>query len=63
MGYDARLWVGANELGVRTCRPVPKGMFICRYIGEVITEAEAEARGEEYDRKVFVPLTSQVLKL
>jgi len=27
-------------------------MFICRYIGEVITEAEAEARGEEYDRQV-----------
>lgn len=26
-------------------------MFICRYIGEVITEAEAERRGEEYDRK------------
>ena len=46
-------WVGANELGVRTCRPIPKGMFICRYIGEVIAEAEAEARGEEYDRKVL----------
>jgi len=41
-----------DELGVRTCRPIPKGMFICRYIGEVITEAEAEARGEEYDRQV-----------
>lgn len=39
-------------LGVRTCRPIPKGMFICRYVGEVITEAEAERRGEEYDRKV-----------
>jgi [histone H3]-lysine9 N-trimethyltransferase SUV39H len=26
-------------------------MFISRYIGEVITEAEAEKRGEEYDRK------------
>jgi SET domain-containing protein len=46
--------MGANELGVRTCRPIPKGMFICRYIGEVITEAEAEARGEEYDRKVLL---------
>jgi len=38
--------------GVRTVRPIPKGMFICRYIGEVITEAEAERRGVEYDRKV-----------
>lgn len=28
-------------------------MFICRYVGEVITEAEAERRGEEYDRKVY----------
>jgi hypothetical protein len=28
-------------------------MFICRYSGEVITEAEAERRGEEYDKKVF----------
>lgn len=28
-------------------------MFICRYLGEVITEAEAERRGEEYDRKVY----------
>ena len=37
---------------MRTCRPIPKGMFICQYIGEVITEAEAERRGEEYDRKV-----------
>ena len=27
-------------------------MFICRYVGEVITEAEAELRGEDYDRKV-----------
>jgi len=42
-----------TKLGVRTIRPIPKGMFICRYIGEVITEAEAESRGEEYDRKVF----------
>jgi hypothetical protein len=39
-------------IGVRTCRPIPKGMFICQYIGEVITDAEAERRGEEYDRKV-----------
>lgn len=31
-------------------------MFVCRYIGEVITEAEAERRGEEYDRKVLDPV-------
>lgn len=41
-----------NLLGVRACRPIPKGMFICRYLGEVITEAEAERRGEVYDRQV-----------
>jgi hypothetical protein len=40
------------KIGVRACRPIPKGMFICRYSGEVITEAEAEHRGEEYDKKV-----------
>ena len=51
MGYVAlKTWV---EIGVRTCRPIPKGMFICRYLGEVITDAEAERRGEEYDRRVF----------
>jgi len=27
-------------------------MFISRYLGEVITDAEAERRGQEYDRKV-----------
>jgi hypothetical protein len=40
------------NIGVRACRPIPKGMFICSYSGEVITEAEAEHRGEEYDKKV-----------
>ena len=45
-------FIPTNLLGVRTCRPIPKGMFICRYLGEVITEAEAERRGEEYDRQV-----------
>ena len=50
MGYvTLKCWA---EIGVRTCRPIPKGMFICRYLGEVITDAEAERRGEEYDRKV-----------
>jgi len=39
-------------------------MFICRYIGEVITEAEAERRGEEYDRKVcHQPINDSPLKL
>jgi SET domain len=38
--------------GIRACRPIPKGMFVCRYVGEIITEEEAERRGAEYDQKV-----------
>jgi hypothetical protein len=38
-------------------------MFVCRYIGEVITEAEAERRGEEYDRKVLDALHCMACKI
>lgn len=55
-GWGTFLFTHARDLfnlvGVRACRPIPKGMFICRYLGEVITEAEAERRGEVYDRQV-----------
>lgn len=41
--FNGRGW------GVRTESVIPDGQFICEYTGEVITSAEAERRGEEYD--------------
>lgn len=35
--------------GVRTDRVIAKGQFICEYVGEIITNKEAEARGLIYD--------------
>jgi Pre-SET motif len=55
-GWGTSSQNSSHVQGVRTCRTLPKGMFICRYIGEVITDAEAERRGQEYDRKVRIPM-------
>lgn len=35
--------------GVRTDRVISKGQYICEYVGEIITNKEAEARGHIYD--------------
>lgn len=35
--------------GVRTDRVIAKGQYICEYVGEIITNKEAEARGHIYD--------------
>jgi len=35
--------------GVRAVKNIPKGTFICEYIGEIITTEEAEKRGRYYD--------------
>lgn len=35
--------------GVRATKFIPKGMFICEYLGELITAEEAENRGLFYD--------------
>lgn len=35
--------------GVRTDRVIAKGQYICEYVGEIITNKEAEARGHVYD--------------
>ncbi|XP_059482836.1 histone-lysine N-methyltransferase EHMT2 isoform X2 [Neocloeon triangulifer] len=33
--------------GVRTLRPIPKGAYVCEYIGEVITDCEADSREDD----------------
>ncbi|GAB6027120.1 Histone-lysine N-methyltransferase ehmt1, variant 2 [Chamberlinius hualienensis] len=33
--------------GVRTLRDIPKGTFLCEYIGEVITDSEADRREDD----------------
>lgn len=35
--------------GVKTLRLIKKGTFVIQYVGEVITNEEAEKRGKEYD--------------
>lgn len=35
--------------GVRATKLIPKGTFICEYMGELITAEEAENRGLFYD--------------
>ncbi|KAJ8687557.1 hypothetical protein QAD02_023351 [Eretmocerus hayati] len=35
--------------GVKTLRVIKKGTFVIQYVGEVITNEEAERRGKEYD--------------
>jgi SET domain-containing protein len=36
--------------GVRALRPIQKGEFVIEYVGEVITDEEAEKRGYFYDQ-------------
>ncbi|XP_077283564.1 suppressor of variegation 3-9 [Arctopsyche grandis] len=35
--------------GVKTLQRIPKGQFVCSYVGELITSKEADARGKIYD--------------
>ncbi|CAK8689282.1 histone-lysine N-methyltransferase SUV39H2-like [Clavelina lepadiformis] len=35
--------------GVKALQPIPKGAFVMEYVGEIITNEEAERRGKEYD--------------
>ncbi|KAH9327214.1 hypothetical protein KI387_007392, partial [Taxus chinensis] len=37
--------------GVRAAEAIPRGTFICEYIGEVLNDQEANKRGERYDKE------------
>jgi SET domain-containing protein len=37
--------------GVRTLQAIPKGSFVCDYVGEVIDQHKAEQVGKIYDAK------------
>ncbi|KAG1658609.1 Histone-lysine N-methyltransferase SUV39H2 [Nymphon striatum] len=37
--------------GVKTLEAIPKGTFVMEYVGEVISEQEAERRGHKYDEE------------
>lgn len=33
--------------GLKTLRFIPKGSFVCEYIGEILTDTEADAREDD----------------
>ena len=37
---------GVQGWAVRAAQSIPRGTFICEYVGEVIDDQEAERRGE-----------------
>ena len=47
-GGDGRFSKG---WGVRSPDFIPKGSFVCEYIGEYISDDEAESRGIQYDKQ------------
>ena len=34
--------------GIRSIQNIPKGTFICEYVGEIISDSEAETREDSY---------------
>ena len=34
--------------GIRALQNIPKGSFICEYVGEIISDSEAETREDSY---------------
>jgi len=42
--------------GLRALEPIPKGSFVIEYVGEIITNDEAEKRGLEYDTNGYTYL-------
>jgi len=45
--------------GVVTLEPIEKGTFVCEYVGEIISESDAERRGIEYDAQGLSYLWTQ----
>ncbi|XP_017794899.1 PREDICTED: histone-lysine N-methyltransferase SUV39H2-like isoform X1 [Habropoda laboriosa] len=52
-GSDMKLCIfrtaNGRGWGVKTLQPIKKGIFVTEYVGEVITNEEADQRGKEYD--------------
>lgn len=40
-----------KELGLITLKAIPKGAFVCEYVGEILTKSEAHERLQENDAK------------
>ena len=50
-GISARLQafrVYGMGWGIRALQNIPKGSFICEYVGEIISDSEAETREDSY---------------
>ena len=50
-GISARLQVFrvyGMGWGIRASQNIPKGTFICEYVGEIISDSEAETREDSY---------------
>ena len=45
--------------GIRSIQNIPKGSFICEYVGEIISDSEAETREASY----LFDLESRVSKI
>lgn len=45
--------------GIRARQKIERGSFICEYVGEVISEQEADKRGKEYDKSKLSYLWTQ----
>ncbi len=50
-GITARLEVYRTEgmgWGVRAAKSIPRGAFVCEYVGEIISDSEADTREDSY---------------
>ncbi len=50
-GITARLQIYRTDgmgWGVRALADIPKGAFVCEYVGEVISDSEADTREDSY---------------
>ena len=65
-GITARLTlfrIDQKGWGVRTSQPIAKGSYVCEYVGEIISDFEADQREDDsylfdLDNKVFIILIS-----
>ncbi|KAL6012430.1 hypothetical protein ACLOJK_002919 [Asimina triloba] len=51
--YDEKGQIILEGWGVRTVEPISRGTFLCEYVGEVVSDEEANKRKERYESKGF----------